>query len=66
MSADAYVSHRKGLLRTALEPHKRRTATGNPKDFPMPGLDVAYWPVGEETRGPGRPSSLRRDPSLGR
>jgi predicted nucleic acid-binding protein len=22
-------------------------ATGNPRDFPMPDLDVSYWPVGE-------------------
>ncbi len=22
-------------------------ATGNPKDFPMPGLEVQHWPVGE-------------------
>jgi predicted nucleic acid-binding protein len=22
-------------------------ATGNPKDFPMPGVNVSYWPVGE-------------------
>lgn len=22
-------------------------ATGNPKDFPMPGLVVEHWPVGE-------------------
>jgi predicted nucleic acid-binding protein len=21
-------------------------ATGNPRDFPMPGLDVEHWPVG--------------------
>ncbi len=24
-----------------------RLATGNPKDFPMPELDVEHWPVGE-------------------
>lgn len=24
-----------------------RLATGNPKDFPMPGLEVEHWPVGE-------------------
>jgi predicted nucleic acid-binding protein len=23
-----------------------RLATGNPKDFPMPELDVEHWPVG--------------------
>lgn len=23
-----------------------RLATGNPADFPMPGLDVEHWPVG--------------------
>jgi predicted nucleic acid-binding protein len=23
-----------------------RLATGNPKDFPMPGLTVEHWPVG--------------------
>jgi hypothetical protein len=23
-----------------------RLATGNPKDFPMPGLEVEHWPVG--------------------
>jgi len=22
-------------------------ATGNPKDFPMPGLQVEHWPAGE-------------------
>jgi predicted nucleic acid-binding protein len=24
-----------------------RIATGNPKDFPMPELEVEHWPVGE-------------------
>lgn len=24
-----------------------RLATGNPKDFPMSGLEVEHWPVGE-------------------
>ena len=24
-----------------------RLATGNPKDFPMQGIDVEHWPVGE-------------------
>lgn len=24
-----------------------RLATGNPGDFPMPGLDVDHWPAGE-------------------
>lgn len=24
-----------------------RLATGNPKDFPMPDLDLEHWPVGE-------------------
>lgn len=24
-----------------------RLATGNPKDFPMEGLEVEHWPVGE-------------------
>lgn len=24
-----------------------RLATGNPKDFPMPGLEVEHWPAGE-------------------
>lgn len=24
-----------------------RLVTGNPKDFPMPELDVEHWPVGE-------------------
>ena len=24
-----------------------RLATGNPKDFPMPGLTVEHWPAGE-------------------
>ena len=24
-----------------------RLATGNPKDFPMKGLEVEHWPVGE-------------------
>lgn len=24
-----------------------RLATGNPRDFPMPGLTVEHWPVGE-------------------
>ena len=23
-----------------------KLATGNPKDFPMPGLEVAHWPIG--------------------
>ena len=24
-----------------------RLVTGNPKDFPMPGIEVEHWPVGE-------------------
>ena len=24
-----------------------RLATGNPKDFPMPGLEVEHWPTGD-------------------
>lgn len=24
-----------------------RLATGNPRDFPMPGLSVEHWPVGQ-------------------
>jgi predicted nucleic acid-binding protein len=27
--------------------HGGSLATGNPKDFPMSGVDVSYWPVGE-------------------
>jgi predicted nucleic acid-binding protein len=27
--------------------HHAALVTGNPKDFPIPGLDVEHWPVGE-------------------
>ena len=27
--------------------HRATLATGNPKDFPMPELTVAHWPVGD-------------------
>ncbi len=28
-----------------------RLATGNPKDFPMPGLEVEHWPVAKPGAG---------------
>ena len=32
---------------------RRGTAgdTGHPNDYPVPGLDVQHWPVGEEPEG---------------
>ena len=35
------------LIAATTAAHGASLATGNPKDFPMPGLDVAYWPIGE-------------------
>lgn len=34
------------IAATALR-HGGTLVTGNPKDFPMPGVDVVHWPVGE-------------------
>lgn len=34
------------LIAAAAVALKARLATGNPKDFPMPELDVEHWPVG--------------------
>ena len=35
------------LIAATASAHGASLATGNPKDFPMGGLDVAYWPIGE-------------------
>ncbi len=35
------------LIAAAAVTVRARLATGNPKDFPMPGLEVEHWPVGE-------------------
>ena len=35
------------LIAATAAAHGASLATGNPKDFPMAGLDVAYWPIGE-------------------
>jgi predicted nucleic acid-binding protein len=34
------------LIAAAAVGVRARLATGNPKDFPMPELEVEYWPVG--------------------
>jgi predicted nucleic acid-binding protein len=34
------------LIAAAAASAGARLATGNPKDFPMPGLSVEHWPVG--------------------
>jgi len=35
------------LIAATAAAHGASLATGNPKDFPMPELDVTYWPIGE-------------------
>jgi predicted nucleic acid-binding protein len=35
------------LIAATAAAHGASLATGHPKDFPMPGLDVTYWPIGE-------------------
>lgn len=35
------------LLAAATKVHGATLVTGNPKDFPMDGLQVEHWPVGE-------------------
>jgi predicted nucleic acid-binding protein len=35
------------LIAATAAAHAASLSTGNPKDFPMPGLDVRYWPIGE-------------------
>lgn len=34
------------LIAAAADHHRGVLFTGNPKDFPMPGLAVEHWPVG--------------------
>ncbi|MGL5866252.1 MAG: PIN domain-containing protein [Dermatophilaceae bacterium] len=34
------------LIAATAASHGAALATGNPKDFPMDGLDVQHWPVG--------------------
>lgn len=34
------------LIAAAASVHGARPATGNPKDFPMPEVQVEHWPVG--------------------
>ena len=35
------------LIAAATVGVRARLATGNPKDFPMPELEVEHWPVGK-------------------
>jgi predicted nucleic acid-binding protein len=35
------------LIAATVVVHGGALATGNPKDFPMPGIQVSHWPVGE-------------------
>ncbi|HSU34155.1 MAG TPA: PIN domain-containing protein [Propionibacteriaceae bacterium] len=35
------------LIAATAAAHGASLATGNPEDFPMPELDVTYWPVGQ-------------------
>lgn len=41
------ISQADALIAAAAAGVEARLATGNPKDFPMKGLDVEHWPVGE-------------------
>jgi predicted nucleic acid-binding protein len=35
------------LVASAALSAEARLATGNPKDFPMPEVEIEHWPVGE-------------------
>lgn len=35
------------LIAAAARANRAVLATGNPDDFPMPGVDVEHWPVGK-------------------
>jgi hypothetical protein len=41
------ISQSDALIAAAAAGVGARLATGNPKDFPMPGLIVEHWPAGE-------------------
>jgi predicted nucleic acid-binding protein len=41
------ISQANALVAAAAVGINGRLATGNPKDFPMRGLDVEHWPAGE-------------------
>lgn len=41
------VSQADCLIAASAVSIEARLATGNPKDFPMPGLEVEHWPVGQ-------------------
>ena len=41
------LSHADCLVAAAAHGIGARLATGNPRDFPMPDVDVEHWPVGE-------------------
>lgn len=41
------ISQADALVAAAAVGIGARLATGNPKDFPMPGLVVEHWPAGE-------------------
>ena len=41
------ISQSDALVAAAAAGINARLATGNPKDFPMSGLTVEHWPVGE-------------------
>ena len=41
------ISQSDALVAAAAAGVNARLATGNPKDFPMRGLTVEHWPVGE-------------------
>jgi predicted nucleic acid-binding protein len=41
------ISQADALVAAAAVGVHGRLATGNPKDFPMRGLDVEHWPAGE-------------------
>lgn len=41
------ISQADALVAAAAAGIGARLATGNPKDFPMPGLVVEHWPAGE-------------------
>src|SRR5258708_1706562 len=41
------LAHADCLIAAAAEAASAVLATGNPNDFPMPGLRVEHWPVGQ-------------------
>jgi predicted nucleic acid-binding protein len=53
------ISQADCLIAAAAAGVRTRLATGNPKHFPMPDLDVEHWPVGEAPGALGARQSPR-------